>query len=196
MRWTVLYLRSRYAPAALAASAASVAGCWILWSLSSGSRDVDVRMVVLTVLIAVAALTATLGGPDDELDHTGALPWRPRRAVHLAVALLVVAAPLLATLVTGARFGPSGLVIRDTAGLLGLTALSATVLGPARAWFLPLGWTLGAILFPHTEQALGRVLTWQSQAPDDTAAGTTAAAITMTGLIAWSRWGPARRVSV
>ncbi|HWS32295.1 MAG TPA: hypothetical protein VN408_06075 [Actinoplanes sp.] len=195
MRWTILYLRSRYAPAALAASVAGVAGCWVLWSLFSDSRDVGVQMVVLTVLIAVAALTVTLGGPDDELEHTGALRWRPRRVVHLVVALLVVAVPLLATLVTGARFGPAGLVIRDAAGLLGLTALSATVLGPARAWFLPLGWTLGAIMVPLSEPALGRVLSWQAQAPDDRAAGATAAVLALAGLAAWCRWGPARRVS-
>lgn len=50
----------------------------------------------------------------------------------------------------GARFGPAGLVVRDAAGLLGLTALGAVTIGIARAWFLPLGWTLAAILFPQS----------------------------------------------
>ncbi|WP_231954250.1 hypothetical protein [Actinoplanes derwentensis] len=189
----MLHLRSRYAPEALAAVATGVVGCWALWSFFSDARTVGVQMVVMTVLILVAALTATLSGPDDELDNTGALPWRPRRAAHLLTALLVVTAPLLVTLATGARFGPAVLVIRDAAGLLGLTALSATVLGSARAWFLPLGWTLVAVLFPQPETNLGRVLTWQLQAPDDVAAAGTAVALALGGLVTYTQFGSARR---
>ncbi|MDI6098994.1 hypothetical protein QLQ12_10315 [Actinoplanes sp. NEAU-A12] len=192
MRWLALYLRSRRAPMALVTAAGSAALMWMLWSVSSDTRDVDPQMVVLTVLLLVAALTVTLGGPDDALEKTAAFAWLPRRTAHLLAAFLVIAGVLVATLVTGARFGPGWLVARDAAGLLGLTALGAATMGVARAWFLPLGWTLAAILFPQSEPVIGRVLTWQAQDPASTAAAVTAGSLAVGGLIAYAVAGPAR----
>jgi hypothetical protein len=188
-----LYLRSRRVPAAVAAAVAGVTGLWTLWSVVSDSREVGLQLVVLTVLLSVVALTATLGGPDDELDRTAAFRWLPRRLAHLAAAFLVVVLPLLATLATGARFGPAWLVARDAAGLLGLTALGAAAIGVARAWFLPLGWTLAATLFPLSEPVLGRILTWQAQPRVSAAAAVTAGLLAVGGLLAYAVAGPARR---
>ena len=188
-----LYLRSRRVPAALAGAVAGVAGLWTLWSVFSDSREVGVPLVVLTVLLSVVALTATLGGPDDELDRTAAFRWLPRRLAHLAAAFLVVVLPLLATLATGARFGPAWLVARDAAGLLGLTALGAAALGVGRAWFLPLGWTLAATLFPRSEPFVARILTWQAQPPVSAGAAVTAGLLAIGGLVAYAAAGPARR---
>ncbi|MEU7909383.1 hypothetical protein [Actinoplanes sp. NPDC049118] len=192
MRWLTLYLRSRRVPVALAAAGGIAALMWTLWSVFSDSRDVGAAMVILTVLLLVAAGTATLAGPDDTLERTAAVSWPPRRAAHLLVALAVVLVLLMATLATGARFGPAGLVIRDAAGLLGLTALGAATIGTARSWFLPLGWTLAAIVFPQPERATGQILTWQSQAPDNKAAAVTAALLAIGGLAAYALGGPAR----
>jgi hypothetical protein len=193
MRWLTLYLRSRLVPTALITTAGCAAAMWSLWSVFSNSRDVGVELIVLTILLLVAALTVTLGGPDDALEGTAALSWLPRRVAHLLTAFLVVVALLLATLMTGARFGPAWLVMRDAAGLLGLTALSAATIGTARAWFLPLGWTLAAILFPQSEPVVGRILTWQAQAPASTAATVTAGVLALGGLAAYAVAGPARR---
>ncbi|WP_433293834.1 hypothetical protein ACQP2F_31600 [Actinoplanes sp. CA-030573] len=193
MRWLGLYLRSRHAPAALIGAGGCAVVSWSLWSVFSDSRAVGPEMVVLTLLLSVAALTATLGGPDDALEKTAALRWAPRRAAHLLVASLVVAGLPLVTLATGARFGPAGLVVRDAAGLLGLTALGAATIGTPRAWFLPLGWTLAAIMFPRAEPLLGRIATWQSQAPSSTAAGVVAGLLAAAGLVAYAAAGPARR---
>jgi len=193
MRWLTLYLRSRRAPMALVATGGCAALMWSLWSAFSDSRDVGVQMVVLTVLLLVAALTATLGGPDDALEGTAGIAWPPRRIAHLLVAFLVVVVLLLVTLATGARFGPAWLVVRDAGGLLGLTALSATTIGTARAWFLPLGWTLAATLFPRSEPVIGRILTWQAQPPESTAATVTAGLLALGGLTAYAMTGPARR---
>jgi hypothetical protein len=193
MKWLTLYLRSRRAPTALVAAGGLAALMWSLWSVFSDSRDAGMQMVVLTVLLLVAALTTTLGGPDDALEGTAGLTWPSRRILHLLAAFLVVVVLLLATLVTGARFGPGWLVIRDAAGLLGLTALGATTVGTARAWFLPLGWTLAAILFPHSGPVVGQVLTWQAQPPASTAAAVTAGLFAGAGLIAYAAVGPARR---
>jgi len=193
VRWLWLYLRSRRAPAALVTAGGCAAVMWSLWSAFSDRRTVDVQMVVLTILLLVAALSVTLAGPDDALEATAGFAWLPRRIVHLAVAFLVVVLVLLATAATGARFGPAGLVVRDAAGLLGLTALGASMSGVARAWFLPLGWTLAAISFPAAAPLVGRVLTWQAQPPMSTAAGVTAGLLAVGGLIAYAGAGPARR---
>ena len=193
MRWLGLYLRSRQAPAALLGAGGCAVLMWTLWSVSSDSRDAGEQMVVLTVLLLVTALTVTFAGPDDALEKTAALPWLPRRVAHLLAAFLVVVVLMLVTLATGARFGPAWLVVRDAAGLLGLTALGAATVGAGRAWFLPLAWTLGAALFPRSEPALGRILTWQAQPPDSRSAAVTAALLAAAGLVAYGVAGPARR---
>ncbi|BCY15439.1 hypothetical protein [Actinoplanes sp. L3-i22] len=195
MRWLVLYLRSRRAPAALALTAGCAVLMSALWAVASNSRDVGVPMVILTVLLMVAALTATLVSPDAELDRTAALPWAPRRAAHLLAAMLIVTGLLAVTLVTPARFSPALLVVRDAAGLLGLTALGAAVLSPARAWFVPLGWTLAALLYSRSESRLGQILTWQSQDPHSGPAAVAALVLAVGGLIVYALVGPPRRAA-
>ncbi|GAB3144458.1 hypothetical protein GCM10027290_22870 [Micromonospora sonneratiae] len=192
MRWLTLYLRSRRVPVALATALGSTVVMWVLGSVVSDGPP-GVTMVVLTVLLLVVALTATLGGPDEELDRTAALPWAPRRVTHLLAALAVVVGLPLLTHLTGTSFGPAWLVIRDAAGLLGLTALGAPLLGAGRAWFVPLGWTLAATVYPATGHLLGEILTWQSQAPGSTPAAVTAVLLAVGGLIAYAIAGPARR---
>ncbi|WP_229076811.1 hypothetical protein [Actinoplanes sp. DH11] len=192
MRWLTLYLRTRGAPLALAGAAGCVALMWTTWSISSDTPDADLQLVVLTLLLMVVAVTATLGGPDDALESTAAFSWLPRRLAHLLAGFLFVAGLLLITLLTGARFGPGWLVVRDVAGLLGMTALGAATLGTARAWFLPLGWTLVAILFGQDTNLLWRVLTWQMQAPQSVPAAVTAGVLAIGGLIAYTVAGPVR----
>jgi hypothetical protein len=193
MRWLTLYLRSRRVPVALAAAVGCIAAMWSLWTVFSDIRDVGVQMVILTILLTVATLTATLAGPDDALEHTGALPWPPRRAAHLLGALTTVLGMLLATLMTGARFGPAWLVVRDTAGLLGLTALGAATVGAARSWFPPLAWTLTAVTVSLPNTAWVHILTWQAQAPDNVPAALIAGLLAAAGLVMYAALGPARR---
>ncbi|NHC46980.1 hypothetical protein [Motilibacter aurantiacus] len=193
MKGLRLYLRSRRAPAATGSAAGILVVMWVLWESSSNSPEAGLQMVVLTILLLVAALTMTLSGPDDELDRTGALPWPALRALHLSTALVLIGGQLLITQLTGARFGPTSLALRDIAGLLGLTAASAAVIGTAKAWFVPLGWTLAAVLFPQGDSLLGRVLTWQAQEPSSRAAAVTATLLALTGLLAYAMTGPARK---
>ncbi|MEV6632609.1 hypothetical protein AB0M54_17850 [Actinoplanes sp. NPDC051470] len=193
MRWLTLYLRSRRVPMALAGAGGCVVVIWSLWSVSSDSRTVGLATVILTVLLLVAALTATLGGPDDALELTAALPWPSRRVAHLLGAFLVVVVPLTVTLATGARFGPAAIVVRDTAGLLGLTALGAATIGTPRSWFLPLGWTLASVLFPGETPLAAEILTWPAQPSSSQAAAVTAGLLTLGGLIAYAVAGPRRR---
>ncbi|WFE95259.1 hypothetical protein [Micromonospora sp. WMMD987] len=192
MTWTLLYLRSRRVPLALAAVVGGLAALWTTYLIFAEDRDVTPMMVVMTVLLMVAALAPTLAGPDESLDRTASVRWPWRRAVHLLVGLLVVLVFLLATLHTGARFGPAALVVRDAAGLLGLTALCATVFGAARSWFLPLGWTIVAAFYPQ-DGTWGAAATWQGQPTDSRVAAVAAAVLAGGGLVAYAMFGPARR---
>ncbi|MER7164970.1 hypothetical protein ABT336_02680 [Micromonospora sp. NPDC000207] len=192
MTWTLLYLRARRVPLALAAAVGGGAVVWGLCLAFAEDPDVAPTVVVLTVVLMVAALAPTLAGPDENLERTGSLRWPWRRAAHLLAGLAVVLVVLLATLPTEARFGPAALVTRDAAGLLGLTALCATVFGAARSWFLPLGWTTVAALYPQ-QGTWGAIATWQGQSTDTRAATWTAAVLAVGGLIAYSLAGPARR---
>ncbi|WBB73065.1 hypothetical protein O7602_25785 [Micromonospora sp. WMMD1128] len=192
MTGTLLYLRSRRVPLALAAAIGGVAVVWALWLAFAEERDASAMTVVMTVVLMVAALASTLGGPDENLDRTASMRWPWRRAAHLLAAFLVVLAALLATRHTGARFGPAALVARDAAGLLGLTALGATTFGTARSWFLPLAWTTVAALYPQGG-TWGAAATWQGQPPGSRVAALTAAVFAVGGLVAYSIAGPARR---
>ncbi|GAA3876198.1 hypothetical protein [Streptomyces lannensis] len=192
MRGLTLYVRSRRVPTALGAAVAATGTTWLPATIFSDTGEVSSTVLVLTVLLLVAAVTTTLGGPDDTLDRTAARPWGWLRLSHLATALGCML--LLATLLTGPRFGPFGSVVRDTAGLLGLTALGSATIGTARAWFLPLGWTLGATAYPGTGTA-GEVLTWQTQVPDSRPAALVAAVLAAVGIAAYVSRGPRPRTS-
>ncbi|WP_245006662.1 hypothetical protein [Actinoplanes ianthinogenes] len=191
----MLYLRSRRAPMALAVAGGCAVAMWSLWAALSETRDVDPQMVVLTVLLLVATLTVTLSSPDYALDRTAALSWPPRRAAHLLAMLLIVVGLLAVTLLTPARFGPLAVVLRDAAGLVGLTALGAALLTPARSWFLPLGWTLAATLFPRTETVAAQLLTWQSQPSGTTPATLLAVSLAVSGLLTYALFGPSRQAT-
>ncbi|MGW5589448.1 hypothetical protein [Streptomyces sp. NPDC003857] len=192
MRGLTLYVRSRRVPTALGAAVAATGTTRLPATIFSDTGEVSSTVLVLTVLLLVAAVTTTLGGPDDTLDRTAARPWGWLRLSHLATALGCML--LLATLLTGPRFGPFGSVVRDTAGLLGLTALGSATIGTARAWFLPLGWTLGATAYPGTGTA-GEGLTWQTQAPDSRPAALVAAVLAAVGIAAYVSRGPRPRTS-
>ncbi|WP_422752106.1 hypothetical protein [Micromonospora sp. WMMD708] len=191
MTGTLLYLRARRVPVALAAAVGGAAVLWALYRALAKDRDATPLLVVLTVLMMVAALAPTLAGPDANLDRTASLRWPWRRGVHLLAGGVLVLAVLLATLHTGARFGPAALVVRDTAGLLGLTALCTSVVGAARSWFLPVGWTTIAAIYPQGG-TWGAVATWQGQPTDSRAATVTAVAFALAGLVGYAVAGPAR----
>ncbi|MEU6389653.1 hypothetical protein [Streptomyces sp. NPDC046939] len=189
MTGLTLYVRSRRGPAVLGAALAGTAAAWLLAAVQGVRGEVTGTVLALTVLLLVAVLTTTLGGPDDALDRTAARPWARLRLAHLAALLTCVLVLLAATSLTGTRFGPFACVVRDTAGLLGLTALAAVWLGAARSWFPSLGWTLGAAVSPATGSA-GEALTWQMQAPDSVPAALVAAVLAAAGATAYVARGP------
>jgi len=162
---------------------------WAAWSMFSTRREVAVEIVVLVVLLSVTAAAGTLAGPDDAFERTAARPWPVRRALHLLAVAATVVLLLAVTSATGARFGPFWLVARDAAGLVGLTALCAVVVGAQRAWLAPLGWTMIVLVTSDSSTSAGRVLRWMLQYPDDRAAGVTAGALACTGALAYALRG-------
>jgi hypothetical protein len=187
MRWLGLYLRSRGVPAAFAVAVGAVALVWGAWSWFSDEPTVNARAVTLTVMLGVAAFTRTLSGPDESLDRTAAVRWPLRRLVHVLVVGAVIAGLLVATLPTGARFAPAHVVVRNTAGLLGLTVLGAALFGAALCWVAPLTWTVVSVLpfLDASSKVRMQVLGWLVQPTGTTAATVCAAVLAVAGLAAY-----------
>lgn len=191
MRWLRLYLRSRYVPVASATAVAAVVLAWLLWAAFAESVTVDIRLVSLTVMLAVVAFAPTLGGPDDGWERTAAIRWPVRRAGHLLAVGAVVVGLLLLTTGSDARFTPSILVLRDTAGLLGLTALGAALWGAARSWIVPLIWSLVAAVPWHGADPgpVIQAVTWPVQPAGSTAATVCASVLGISGFAAYTAFG-------
>jgi hypothetical protein len=117
--------------------------------------------------------------------------WPVRRAGHLLLTAGAILALLTLTMVTGARFEPLGVVLRNTVGILGLTALGAALFGVARAWIAPLVWTLIAILpVMHPSRDLRmQVAGWLIQPGGTTAATVCALLLAGGGLVAYTLMG-------
>jgi hypothetical protein len=196
MSGLVLHLRSRRVPAAMLAAVASTAALWALWVTFSDAPLISAELAAPAILLAVTALSTTLGASDEELERTGAARWWLRRSVHLATALAVVTALLLVTGVTDARFGPAALVLRDAAGLLGLCALGATLFGVQRAWIAPLTWTLATVVLSMSGAGDRlRVLTWMVQPTGSRVAAVVAVVLAVGGGAAYALRGCPGRTS-
>ncbi|WP_051723590.1 hypothetical protein [Micromonospora chokoriensis] len=198
MRWLQLHLRSRRVPLALATVTALIVLMWALSLAYTDSTTISARTASLAIMLAAVAVGTTLNGADDALDHTMAVNWPVRRAGHLLLAAGVITALLSLSTITDTRYEPFALVLRNTAGLLGLTALGATVLGAALAWIAPMTWTLIAVLpmmGPSGDLKM-QVAGWLIQPAGTTAATVCAVILAVTGLLAYALRGcPVRPVS-
>jgi hypothetical protein len=197
VRPLVLYLRSRAVPA----SAAAVLGCAVaLWALGLAIDHRQGRALA-ALLVASAATTAIghgLAGPDYDLDRTAAIAWPPRRAAHVVAAVATVIAALAATALAGEQMTHAGQLARNVAGLTGLLALGAVVLGATQAPLLPLIWTIPALWWappmaqPPTRPAYKVMLTWMVQPADARAATVAAVVLAAAGAAAYAVLGSRR----
>ncbi|MFI1730087.1 hypothetical protein ACH40E_12790 [Streptomyces acidicola] len=191
MRWLTLYARSRQVPASLAAVVISAVAVWALVR-DGGEGPGDPRLPVL--LLATGAMAASIGlsGQDLALDRTAAIGWVPRRAAHVLLAGVVVAAVLLTVQTLGEGMATTAFVVRDSAGLMGLVALGAALSGGQYAWALPFAWLSFSFFAPPATSAPMQVATWM-MLPAGTAAGTwTALVLAVAGTAAYAFAGPGR----
>ncbi len=186
----MLYARSRQIPASLAAVVTSAVAVWALVG-DKGEGPGDPRLPVLILIMGAMAASVGLSGQDLALDRTASIRWLPRRAAHVLLAGAVVGAVLIAVQTTGDDRAATMFVLRDSAGLMGLVALGAALLGSRYAWTLPFAWLSFAFLTPSATSAPMRVATWML--PPGTAAGTwTALVLTVAGTAAYAFAGPRR----
>jgi hypothetical protein len=188
MRWLVLYVRSRRAASSTGIALGCAAALGGLAALSDAEATKLVLMLfAVTVMVSVAA--TSLAGPDPALERTAALDWRLRRTVH-TVAVGVVTAGAVASL----GVVTADVVVRNAAGLTGLAALGATVLGGGLAWCVPVGWTVaGVTALLATSDPPAPVLTWLVQPADSGAATVAACVLGVAGLAAYALAGPSTR---
>ena len=188
MKYATLHLRARRVPAAAAVALATSASAWLAWVLASDTRQVGTPLAAVAVMLACVAVSVTLGGDDEALDRTAAFSWPRLRAVHLLTAFTLLIGLFTLTLVTSAQFGPSAFVVRDVGGLLGLTALGATLLGVQRAWFAPVFLSVISVIWggPSTHKGM-QVLMWMTQPVGTTASTLTAITLAAVGAGAYVR---------
>ncbi|MFD5731197.1 hypothetical protein ACFWIY_00015 [Streptomyces sioyaensis] len=188
MRWLTLYARSRQVPASAAAVALVALAVWAL----HGSGPVDLMMAVLVLTANVAAVSIGLGGCDVVLERTAAIRWVPRRAAHTLLAGAFAGAALLTVQAAGVQLAPTEVVVRDSAGLVGLAALGAALCGAQFAWTLPTGWLAFTLLVPVPPGIVGEVGSWMIISPATTASTGTAWALLATGTVLYATAGPRR----
>jgi hypothetical protein len=196
MTGLALHLRARRVPGAALTATASVAAMWTAWTSFTDAPLIGTEIVSVAALLAVVALSTTLGAADEELERTAAFRWWLRRGVHLSIVLAVVAGLLLISGFTDAWFGPPGLVLRNAAGLLGLCALGSAMIGMQKAWIAPVTWTLATIVL----QLSGRddrlpALAWLVQPAGSRAAAVVAVVLALGGGAAYALSGCPGRTS-
>jgi hypothetical protein len=189
MRWVVLYARSRGIPLALAAILLSTTAFWALATLD-GAPDQALSVLVLVAGTAFAA--AGLAGQDVALDRIAAIRWPPRRAAHVLAIAVVVGSALLFLQNWGDPLSPAGVVLRDTFGLTGLTALGAALCGGQYAWTFPTGWFAFSLGVPMDTEVLSQVAGWLWQPPGTPAATAAALVLGIGGTLVYAACGNRR----
>jgi hypothetical protein len=196
MRRLTLYLRSRSVPAALVAALAATSGLSLL--SKAISPDVHATLGLLAAAVVTAAIAPGLAGSDIDLDRTAAIAWPPRRVAHIVIAGVTAAGLLTVSGLIGRTAADAGSIARNVTGLVGLIALGACTLGPARAWLPSAACTLLGLLSappfgtPPTAPAAATILTWMIQPITTTAATVTAITLGAGGVLAHAILGPRR----
>lgn len=195
-RLLVLHARARHVPAISAGLGVLTLAIWALGNqLAHEAGQVDpanrMRGTVMASLIAAVLISTALAGADDELELSTRARWARLRS-GLVLTLTLLASTLLA--LTGCwapeQFGAHALV-RGVIGEVGLVALSAAVVGVRASWVPALGVTIAALSRgPADSGTVAAMLTWQVQPTDVRAAGTTALALGVAGLVIHARRGP------
>jgi len=194
MKALTLYLRSRAVPT----TAAAAFGCAVAFWAFGMTIDHPLGRALAPLLTTLAATTSIglgLAGPDHDLDKTAAIAWPPRRAAHIIVAGAAVLGLLVAAGLAGEQMASTAQLVRNVAGLTGLVALGAVVLGAARAPLIPVVWTLlvlGSASEPPTQPTYKVMLTWMVQPAETRTAMVAAITIAVAGSLSYALLGSRR----
>ncbi|BCB74636.1 hypothetical protein GCM10022251_75050 [Phytohabitans flavus] len=191
-RWELLYLRAREVPAAAALLPVTMLAVGVLANASAGPSSTAPAVVgVCAALLGVAFVGTTLGSADAVLEHTAAIRWWPRRTVHLVAGTIAVVLLLLAVDLAGPSLATTAELVRNTLGLIGVTALCASFTGSRLSWCPAAAWTLLAVVAGPRSSGAGQVLSWMLQPADARTAATTAALLAVSGAASYILAGPA-----
>lgn len=140
-------------------------------------------VVVGAPLLAAVLVSATLTGPEPELDRTSARLGHAWRAGHACLAMTVPAL-LLAAAVPGQPFEwGAAVMVRNVAGLVGVVLLTAEWLPTTPSWAPGFGYTAVCYLAaPKTPRAGSDVWAWPMQPGGPDASWVMAAGIASAGI--------------
>jgi hypothetical protein len=160
-----------------------------VWLLFRELRSLLPASFAITAGVAIAAVG--LSGQDVDLDRSAAIRWPVRRFAHLLLIGVVTGALVLGALVLGGPPVGTWLVVRNTAGALGLAGLAATVAGGHFGWTLPLFWYAVAVFVPESppRPVSTEIVAWMLQPGDSVPANWTAMVAAVVGLVAYTRSG-------
>ncbi|MFJ9448408.1 hypothetical protein ACIRRH_42385 [Kitasatospora sp. NPDC101235] len=194
MRWLMLYARSRQVPTSAAAVTLVALAVWA-FTRGDGTGATDAMDPTAFFVLAASVAAGSVGfvGQDLALDRTAAIRWVPRRAAHTVLIGAVAGAALLAVQAVGPKFVPTEVVVRDSAGLVGLAALGAVLCGAHLAWTLPTGWLAFSVLVPPLPpNTVGKTVGWMTFPPGTEASTWAAVALLVTGSTLYAVAGPRR----
>lgn len=140
-----LYLRSRLAGGALAASLATALGGWYLL-YQSNDRDLTMLLLTAVSLGAAIAIGLSARSPFGDTERIVSRPLPLLRLIHLA-GLLVLAALALG-FANRAESEPwaEWMLVRNLAGYAGLALVAARLASASLSWIAPVGYVMAVLM--------------------------------------------------
>lgn len=192
-----LHLTSRRVPTA--AVALLLCAPLLQWAVRSalgqtgiaGARVSAEQLSLLLEAVTAAVVSAALHGPFGESEKIAGrrLPWL-RLTTALLLTALALGAVSLGVLGTGQPLG-TYVVVRDTAGLIGIGVACTTLVGGHFAWTGPAAyWVVGAYALTDDWQT---PWTWPARPGDDVGAAVCAWGFLAVSLLAITIFGPGQR---
>lgn len=141
MRLATLYLRSRRAGYAFAGLVAVALLTWVagyaILALPSAVAPYLSPVLVFAALLAACAVATGAGSPFGDAERTASRSLPALRLGHLGGLLAWAALSFLLVALLWGRGSAASVLLRDLAGLSGLSLLTARALGSRLSWTLP-----------------------------------------------------------
>lgn len=199
-RLVVLYVRSRRVGWAVLTLALLAVGSWVgsAWLFAQpefGIGNGSLRPLLIFATFAAASVIGTsAGSPFGETERTAARPLPPLRFGHLAALLLIAGSLLVSVLISfdleNVRSShPVLALVRNLGGLVGLTLLTARLIGARLSWTVPLTFVMISYLTARLPDDTFAAWAWHMQPGRDDLSWIIAVALGALGLSVVSRYG-------